>query len=131
MACTAEELRKRVESAEVNSNGKQFSAELRRDILEYSREQQAVGKSRQSIAGELGMKGWTLNRWHQNERKAKTGVAGFVEVGSVKKSRGARVTAAKEAYEAFEVTCPSGFEIRVPSRFETRAFRELLDALEG
>lgn len=131
MACTKEELRQRVESAEVDSNGKQFTAELRRDILEYSREQQAAGKSQQSIAAELGMKGWTLNRWHQNERKAKADVAGFVEVAPSRRSRGARVTSAKEAYEPFEVTCPSGFEIRVPSRFETRAFRELLGALEG
>ena len=125
MTCTKEELKKRVESAAVASDGKvQFSPELRRDIMAYSTEQQAVGRSQHAVAGEVGMKGWTLNRWHQNERKATVGGAKFVEV-SPRKARVAPAAA------PFEVTCPSGFEVRVPAGFEARALRDLLQALEG
>ncbi|MBX7117134.1 MAG: hypothetical protein K1X64_22650 [Myxococcaceae bacterium] len=82
MACSKEELKSRVASMPVQVDGKvQFSPELRRDILEYSREQQAAGRSQHSIADEVGLKGWTLNRWHQNERKAMAGdTTSFVDM---------------------------------------------------
>ncbi len=131
MACTKEELKSRVEAAAARSTGNvQFGPELRRDILEYSREQQAGGRSQQSIASELGMKGWTLNRWHQNARKAGGGGATFVEVTTKKRARPPKGSVAVPA-AGFEVTCPSGHEVKVPARFEARALRELLVVLEG
>jgi transposase-like protein len=126
MTSTTEDLKRRVEAAAVASDGKvQFSPELRRDIVAYSHEQQAMGRSQHSIASDLGMKGWTLNRWHQNERKPKSVAAKFIEV-SPRKVRGAA-----SAMVPFEVTCPNGFEVRVPAVFETGALRDLLTALEG
>jgi hypothetical protein len=133
MACTAEELRKRIESLPVASSGKmQFSPELRCDILEYSNGQQAAGRTASSVANELGMNDWTLNRWHQNARKAPGGAA-FVEVAPKRRGRPPKVRTAAIAppAPAFEVTCPSGFEVRVPARFEARALRELVAVLEG
>ena len=132
MACTKEELKSRVEvAAMARGRNVQFGPELRRDILEYSREQQMSGRSQHAIAAELGMKGWTLNRWHQNERKAKgTGGAGFVEVVRKKRERPPKVSVQVPAV-AFEVTCPSGFEVRVPASFDVGALKSLLNAIEG
>jgi hypothetical protein len=132
MACTKEELKSRVEVAAMGGGRNvQFGPELRRDILEYSREQQLSGRSQQGIAAELGMKGWTLNRWHQNERKAKgTGGPVFVEVMTKKLGRPPKVSATAPA-AGFEVMCPSGFEVRVPASFDAGAFKSLLNAIEG
>lgn len=133
MVCTKEELKKRVEATPVASNGKaMFSAELRRDAVEYSTSRRAeTGESTAAVAAELGLKGWTLQRWHQNERKAKgSGAAGFVEVVAKKRERPAKVSATTPAV-AFEVTCPSGFEVRVPASFDAGAFKSLLNAIEG
>lgn len=116
----------------VMSDGKmQFSAELRRDIIEYSKQQMAEGQSQHSVARELGVNGWTLNRWHQKERR-KGGEVGFVEV-SAKKAKPRRVTVAAVTGPAapFEVVCPSGFEVRVPNDFEATRLRQLLAVLEG
>jgi hypothetical protein len=126
-----EELKKRIAAAPVLSNGSaQFGPELRRDILEYSSEQKAAGCSREEVAAALGMKRWTLDRWHQNESKVATVPAAFVEVPPMPRGRPPK-TAKVEPDAAFEVTCPSGFEVRVPARFEARALRELISALEG
>lgn len=132
MACTKEELKQRVESTPVNSNGRaMYSPEVRRDAVEYSREQQAAtGGSVGDIATTLGLNGWTLQRWHQNERKGQRGGASFVEVTSKKRGRPAKASVTP-VLPGFEVTCPSGFEVRVPARFEVRALRDLLAALEG
>lgn len=134
MACTKEELKQRIESTPINSNGRaMYSPELRHDAVEYSKEQQAAtGDSVGSIATELGLNGWTLQRWHQNERRAQRSGASFVEVAPKKRGRPPRAGVAVVApAAAFEVTCPSGFEVRVPARFEARALRDLLAALEG
>ena len=134
MTCTKEELKERIESTPVASNGRaQFSPELRRDVVEYSSEQQvATGGSVRNVATELGLNGWTLQRWHQNARRSLASGASFVEVPGRKRGRPRKVsTAAVMPEPAFEVTCPSGFEVRVPARFEARALRELLAALEG
>ena len=132
MTRTKEELKQRVESTPVSSNGKaMYSSELRRDVVEYSKEQQAArGDSVGSIATELGLNGWTLQRWHQNERKAQGSGASFVEVLPKKRGRPPKAFVTP-ALPGFEVTCPSGFEVRVPARFEPRALRELLAAVEG
>lgn len=131
MRCTKEELKRRIEAVPVASNGRmQFPPELRRDVLEHAKEQQATGRSQNDIAAELGMNAWTLNRWNQNERKAKAGAASFVEVTPKKRGPKASQPGAVPEF-GFEVTCPSGFEVRVPARFEPRALRELLAALEG
>ena len=125
MACTKEELQERIRAVVVAGNGyAQYPVELRRDVMAYARPLIAGGQAQMSIAAELGMKGWTLNRWHQNERKRKLGGARFVEVAK------ARVVVAP-APASFEVTCPSGHEVRVPACFEVRALRELLAAVEG
>jgi hypothetical protein len=132
MAYTKEELKNRVEvAAMAGGRNVQFGSELRRDILEYSREQQISGRSQHAIAAELGMKGWTLNRWHQNERRAKATIdAGFVEVVAKKLGRPPKESAPPPAM-AFEVTCPSGFEVRVPASFDAGAFKRLLNVIEG
>jgi hypothetical protein len=125
MACTKEDLKKLVEAAPRSVDGKvRFSKELQRDLLEYSTQQQAEGRSQQSIADEVGVNCWTLSRWHQREKKG-AGEARFVEV------RAGRKLAATGTAAPFEVTCPSGHEVRVPAGFEVRALRELLTALEG
>lgn len=133
MTCTKEELKRRIEAAPVASNGRvQFPPDLRRDVMEHAKEQQAAGRSQNDIAAELGMNAWTLNRWNQNERKAKAGAASFVEVTPKKRGRPPQTSQAGGVPEfGFEVTCPSGFEVRVPARFEPRALRDLLAALEG
>lgn len=129
MANSREELRAQVALMPRNTDGKRkFSGELKGAILEYSKAQQAMGRSQFSIAEDVGLKGWTLNRWHQNERKL---VAPFVEVTTKKRGLPGRRALPEEAIEAFEVTCPNGFEVRVPSRFSGRELRELLAALEG
>lgn len=134
MTCTKEELKNRIEATKVASNGSvQFGPELRRDIVEYAKEQQAAGHSKQAIAEELGMRGWTLDRWCQNERKlAGAEGAAFVEVIQEKRGRSSKVKAVPVGPTAsFNVTCPSGFEVRVPSGFEANALRRLLQTLEG
>lgn len=131
MTCTKEELKKRIESMPLASDGKvQFATELKRDVMEYSTEQQAMGRSQHNIAADLGMRGWTLNRWHQNERKARGGGAGFVEVVAKKRGRPPKVSVSVPA-EAFEVTCPSGFGVRVPASFDAGALGRLLQTIEG
>jgi len=132
MACTKEELKSRVEvAAMAGGRNVQFGPELRRDIVEYSTLQQMSGRSQHAIAAELGMKGWTLNRWHQNERKAK-GASGadFVEVTAKKRGRPPKVGVTAPA-APFEVACPSGFEVRVPASFDAGAFKSLLNVIEG
>ncbi len=134
MACTKEELKQRIEATPVNSNGRaMYSPELQRDAVEYSRAQQvATGGSVGAIATELGLNGWTLQRWHQNERRAQRSGASFVEVTPKKRGRPPKVgSAVVTSAAAFEVTCPNGFEVRVPARFEVRALRDLLAAVEG
>jgi transposase-like protein len=134
MACTKEELKSRIESTPVASNGKaMFSPELRRDAVEYAKEQvKASGASLGDIATELGLNGWTLMRWNQNERKARSGGgAAFVEVTARKKRGRPAKAAVVVTAPSFEVTCPSGHEVRVPAAFEARALRELLAVLEG
>ncbi len=131
MACTKEELKSRVESMPVSVDGKvRFSSELRGEILKYSHEQQTVGRSQQSIADDIGLNAWTLNRWHQNERKQAAGVASaFIDV-TPRRGRPPKL-APKSMPPAFKVVCPSGFEVRVPARFEVQGLRELLAVLEG
>ena len=133
MEYTNEELKVRVAAAPVASDGKvQFSPELKRDIMGYSTEQQASGRSQQNIAAELGMRGWTLNRWHQNERKGRaSGGAGFVELVARKRGRPAKARVSMTSAAAFEVTCPGGFEVGVPPGFDEAALRRLLAVLEG
>jgi transposase-like protein len=134
MACTKEELRKRVEATPVASNGKaMFTPDLRHDAVEYSTARRAqTGESVAAVATELGLKGWTLQRWHQNERKAGGGGgdAGFVEVTAPRR-RGRPAKVAVAEAPSFEVSCPNGYEVRVPAAFEARALRELLSALDG
>ena len=132
MACTKEELKQLVESTPVNSKGRaMFSPELRRDVVEYSTATQTeTGAAPKDIAAELGLNGWTLQRWHQNARKGVVGGAGFVEVTAKKRGRPPKVSVMAPAAD-FEVTCPSGHEVKVPARFEARALRELLTVLEG
>lgn len=132
MACTKEELRRRVEATPVASDGKAlFTSELRSDAVEYSMARRAeAGLSTAAVAAELGLKGWTLQRWHQNERKARGDGTAFVELTAPRK----RVRPAKAGVveaPSFEVSCPNGYEVRVPAGFEARALRELLSALEG
>jgi transposase-like protein len=131
MACTKEELKQRIESTPVNRNGRaMYSPELKRDVTEYSRATRAESEvSVGAVAAELGLNGWTLQRWHQNERKVPGG-ASFVEVTAKKRGRPAKATVTEPAPD-FEVTCPSGHEVKVPARFEARALRELLAVLEG
>jgi hypothetical protein len=131
MACTREELKRRVESTSVNSNGRaMFRSELRRDVVEYSSAVRAgTGASLGEIAGELGLKGWTLQRWHQNAREA-AGGASFVEVTAKKRGRPPKVNVTAPPAD-FEVRCPSGHEVKVPAGFEARALGELLAVLEG
>ena len=131
MTCTKEELKRRVEATAVGSDGKKlFSPELKGDLMEYAKEGLAQGRSQNSVAAELGLNGWTLNRWHQNERKARGSGAGFVEVVAKKVGRPPKVSA-MEAAPAFEVTCPSGFEVRVPASFDAGALGRLLSVIEG
>ena len=132
MACTKEELQERIRSTAVMSDGKtRFSEDLRRDVLEYSKEQVAKGQSRNSIAVELGMNGWTLSRWHQKPRKAKgVSKATFVEVSAAGRAQGVGDRQAAPG-QRFEVVCPSGFEVRVPASFEVAALRQLIQALES
>lgn len=133
MTCTKEELQERIRGVVVASNGHaQYPAELRREVIEYSKPLMAQGQSQQSIADELGMNGWTLNRWHQNESKASVGGASFIEVPPKKRRRAARASAAALApAPGFEVSCPSGFEVLVPANFEAGAFAKLVQVLEG
>ena len=128
MACTKEDLQQRIRSTAVMSDGKtRFSEELRRDVIEYAKERLAEGESRNSIAVELGMNAWTLSRWHQKPRRAKTsaGATSFIEVSQ----KVGQVSGAPG--QCFEVVCPSGFEVRVPARFELASFLQLISALEG
>jgi hypothetical protein len=107
-----------------------FSPELRRDVVEYSNALQVEAEaSPGEIASELGLNGWTLQRWHQNARKTTRGGASFVEVTAEKRRQSRKASVVTSA--AFKVTCPSGFEVRVPASFDARAFKSLLNAIEG
>jgi hypothetical protein len=122
MICTKEELQQRVKATPVASNGRLvFSPELRRDVVTYSTARRAqTGESISAVAEGLGLKGWTVQRWHQNENKARVSAA-FVEV------KAPRRTALRPG--SFKVTCPSGYEVRVPASFEAGPLRELLAVL--
>ena len=124
MVGTKEEIRVEIEKTPRKRTGqKRYSRELRAQVLAYSREQRQHGKPIQQVADELGMKAWTLARWHQQGRKV-SGKPAFVEVSAAKLQSVATPT-------VFEVVCPGGFEVRVPAKFEASRLRELLTALEA
>lgn len=126
---TAEQLKERIQAVPTGVRGQRnFDRALRVDIVKYSRQEMAAGASQNAIAQKLGMKAWTLNRWHQNERKR---ASGFVEVAVAHARAGAAASAQVTATDVFEVTCRSGYEVRVPASFEAEPLRRLLVVLEG
>jgi hypothetical protein len=133
MAGTKDELKARVESSMAAGGGRlQASADLRREVLEYSHGQLAVGRSRREIARDLSLNDCTLNRWHQNESKTKSsGPATFIEVTRRGRAASPKQGQSLVSLEAFEVRCPNGFEVRVPCRFEVAALRNLMAVVEG
>ena len=135
MACTTESLQERIRSMGlVTGDGHtRYPVELRREILEYSNGQRAQGRSQDEVAAELGVNGWTLKRWHQDERKPRSAKpTRFIEV-SARRGRppGKSSKPAGAASSKFDVKCPGGFEVGVPEGFEPSALRRLLSALKA
>ena len=133
---TDERLRELVRSAAVVAGKKRYSTELRMKVIKYSRQRMSEGLSQNQIAEELGMNSWTLNRWHQNERKTDgmpvtTGPV-FVDVTPAV-LKGAGVDEREHLMgneQVFEVTCPSGYVVTVPFTFDDAALRQLMQTLE-
>ena len=122
MAGTKEELQAAIEQTPLNGVGrKNYSRQLRADIVKYANEQERTGRPVQQIADELGMKAWTLARWFQEEKKGSRKPA-FIQVSS--KARPTPSTA------TFEVVCPSGYQVKIPGQFDASALRQLLTALK-
>lgn len=126
MAWTVDEMRLRILETPVNSRGrKRYGAELREEVLRYSTQALLKGRSQGSVARELGMKAWTLNRWHQQQGKKPR--QAFVEVTA--QSLTSPLLSRPGA--AFEVILPGGYEILVPTGFEKESLRALVAVLEG
>ena len=70
---TKEELLEKLRTVQVRNGRSVYGTELRNAILEFSTPRIAAGASQVEIAAELGIKAWTLNRWHQDARRATTG----------------------------------------------------------
>jgi transposase-like protein len=68
-----EELLARLGAVEIRGGKPKYSQELREATLEYASTRVAAGDSLNQVAGELGIKGWTLQRWSQNARRAARG----------------------------------------------------------
>lgn len=124
---TAEELKGRIDSAEVKNGRRVFAPEVRLGALEYTGRQVQLGGKVSRVARELGLAECTLARWRQVESKraapAQRG-QGFVEL-SVAMPKSQRDAA------HFTVRCPSGYEVSVPAGFEAASLKQLLHALEG
>ena len=123
MASTKEELQAAIEQTPLNGVGrKNYSRQLRAEIVKYANEQERNGKPVQQIADELGMKAWTLARWFQEEKRGARKPA-FIQVSS--KARPVPSVA------TFEVVCPNGYQVKVPGQFDASALRQLLTALKA
>ncbi len=66
-----------------------FSREARRLAIAYAKKRQSAGASTKQISDELGLIGWTMQRWLQNEQREQLAVGvGFtrLEVKAVVRS---------------------------------------------
>lgn len=117
-----EELLEKLRRVEVKDGRAKYGKELREEILKYSAPRVAAGVSQASIAAELGIKGWTLQRWHQNARR---------ENGPVtKKPSFIRLEPAPEVGGHLEVVARHGRVVRVPVGFDEATLARVLVALE-
>jgi hypothetical protein len=155
-----EKLKSAIAATEMVGNLKRYPRELRESILEYSYAGMGSGKSRGELAIELGMKRWTLDRWHQDEDKARrgstmsvgrfggttkvtnkssaarpapapsSGPAKFMEVAWPNSAMPMTQAKVSAGHREFQVRCPNGFEVRVPGSFDESTLRRLLRTLE-
>lgn len=124
---TEEELKSKMAAAR-NGRGKtRYSDELRREALEFAQRHMATGRALESIAQELGMSGWTLQRWRQRSRGAtsrateRLGLASFVRLEPA-----VSLTAAP-----LELVLSSGAIVRVPVGFDGETLSRVLALAEG
>lgn len=128
---TKEELQLRIRAVEVRNGKAQFGRELTEAILAYAAPLRAAGQSQTGIAGELGIKAFTLQRWHQNVRKAEGAKREGVPSNELAFVRLEPVNAESEAVASFEVVLGNGRVVRVPAGFDGGALTRVLAVVEG
>ena len=122
---TKEELIELLKTARVRGSRRQFTAEMREKTLEYARGRQA---SLTEVAEEVGIKGWTLQRWSQKERLAREGGAA-IQKPAMKFVRLETARQPSSSVGALEVLL-AGCAIRVPVGFDEETLSNLVAILE-
>lgn len=125
---TKEELIELLKTARVRGSRRQFTAEMREKTLEYARGRQA---SLTEVAEEVGIKGWTLQRWSQKERLAREGREGgaAIQKPAMKFVRLETARQPSSSVGALEVLL-AGCAIRVPVGFDEETLSNLVAILE-
>lgn len=86
---TAEEVRRALGEKKNGRGYRVFSSEARQLAIAYAKKRVTAGASTKEVSDELGLIGWTMQRWLQNEQRGHRNVsAGFarLEVKAVLKS---------------------------------------------
>jgi DNA-binding XRE family transcriptional regulator len=126
---TKEELVEKIRNVEVRNGRAEYGKQLREEVLEYSMPRVESGESQTDIASELGIKKWTLNRWHQDARRCSDEQPKKVKP---KKEPPAfvRLEPAREFGVPLEVMS-GGRLVRVPVGFDEGTLARVLTLLEG
>jgi hypothetical protein len=118
---TKEELIALLATAEVRSGRRRFTREMKEKTLAYARDRPSVP----TVATELVIKGWTLQRWFQNERRAGRANEGPVK-GFVRLEAEAEVVSRGGGLEVML----GGRSIRVPVGFDGETLSRVVAILE-
>jgi transposase-like protein len=119
---SATEIRELIQGAALKGGRRNYSPELKQDIMDYAKKQTEEGVALKTVAEELGLNDCVVGRWYREKWKPSEGQpsrTGFIEVK------------ADLGHEGFEVRCPNGFSVKVPLQFEVPVLRQLLSALGG
>jgi transposase-like protein len=129
---TKEELQARIQNVPVVGGKKRYGQELREAIVKFSAPHLATGQSLVTVAGELGMKAWTLQRWHQNARKpARRLSAKAPSAMTFVRLEAARPTPQQHPQPSLEVVLGNGRVVRVPAGFDEGLLSRVLAVAEG
>lgn len=128
---TKEELQARIQGVQVVAGKKRYGRELREAIVEFSAPHLAEGQSLAAVAGELGMKAWTLQRWHQNARKpARQPLANAPSAMTFVRLEAARA-APRQPQPCAEVVLGNGRVVRIPASFDEGLLARVLAVADG
>jgi hypothetical protein len=131
---TKEELRERIAATEKGKERTRYAPELVRAVVEHARPRAAAGESLSRVAGELGLKAGTLQRWCSSWRKgtSQSGAAvprpdalTFVRLDAVVPP------AAAKGGAPVEIAFPGGLWVRVPVGFDGPTLSRVLSVVRG